>query len=257
MEVLGTTLESPQTARATPNMPAMKHVLLVDDEKRIREVVEYALAKSGYRVTASPRANPCSALLADDPADLIVLDVGLPGIDGLELCRRIRARSTVPILFLSARSDEVDRIVGLELGADDYLVKPFSPRELLARVRAVLRRFDAAEERAHKSIRCARAAYTDKLEIDPERFDVRFDGQRIALTATEFAVLSALYERPGIVLSRQQLLERAYSHGHPRDRAHAGHATCAGFARKFRQCGERSDRDGTRRGLQSRSCLAP
>jgi two-component system OmpR family response regulator len=187
----------------------MKHVLLVDDEKRIREVVEYALAKSGYRVTCLPEGEPVLALLAEDPADLIVLDVGLPGIDGLELCRRIRARSTTPILFLSARADEVDRIVGLELGADDYLVKPFSPRELVARVRAVLRRFDAAEERATKP--AARVLRHGKLEIDPERFDVRFDGQRIALTATEFAVLSALYERPGVVLSRQQLLTRAYA----------------------------------------------
>jgi two-component system OmpR family response regulator len=188
----------------------MKHVLLVDDEKRIREVVEYALAKSGYRVTALAEGEPVLELLAEDPPDLIVLDVTLPGIDGLELCRRIRARGTTPILFLSARSDEVDRIVGLELGADDYLVKPFSPRELVARVRAVLRRFEAAEERsAHKT--ASRVLRHGKLEIDPERFDVRFDGQRIGLTATEFAVLSALYERPGVVLSRGQLLERAYA----------------------------------------------
>jgi len=188
----------------------MKHVLLVDDEKRIREVVEYALAKSGYRVTALSEGEPVLALLAEDPADLIVLDVTLPGIDGLELCRRIRARGTTPILFLSARSDEVDRIVGLELGADDYLVKPFSPRELVARVRAVLRRFEAAEERTQQKP-APRVLRHGKLEIDPERFDVRYGGQRIGLTATEFAVLSALYERPGVVLSRGQLLERAYA----------------------------------------------
>ncbi len=191
-------------------MPATKHILLVDDEKRIREVVEYALAKSGYRVTALAEGEPVLGLLASDPPDLIVLDITLPGIDGLELCRRIRAQSTTPVLFLSARSDEVDRIVGLELGGDDYLVKPFSPRELVARVRAVLRRFEAAEERS-RGKPATRVLHSGKLEIDPERFEVRFSGQRISLTATEFAVLSALYERPGIVLSRAQLLERAYA----------------------------------------------
>jgi two-component system, OmpR family, response regulator len=191
-------------------MSANKHILLVDDEKRIREVVEYALVKAGYRVTALGEGEPVLALLDTDPPDVIVLDIGLPGIDGLELCRRVRARSSVPILFLSARSDEVDRIVGLELGGDDYLVKPFSPRELVARARAVLRRFDAAEERLTKPQPAPRVLSSGKLEIDPERFEVRFRGQRIALTATEFAVLSALYERPGVVLSRAQLLARAY-----------------------------------------------
>ena len=201
-------------------MPATKHILLVDDEKRIREVVEYALAKDGYRVTALAEGEPVLGLLAADPPDLIVLDITLPGIDGLELCRRIRAQSSVPVLFLSARADEVDRIVGLELGGDDYLTKPFSPRELTARVRAVLRRFEAAEdlravragqERSSKSKTPPRVLCSGKLEIDPERFEVRFGGERISLTATEFAVLVALYERPGIVLSRAQLLERAYA----------------------------------------------
>src|SRR5688572_19742904 len=192
-------------------MPQSKHVLLVDDEKRIREVVEYALVESGFRVTALPEGEPVLDLLASDAPDLIVLDITLPGMDGLELCRRIRARGSTPILFLSARSDEVDRIVGLELGADDYLVKPFSPRELVARVRAVLRRFEAAEERSSAGKPAPRVLCLGKLEIDPERFDVRFDGNRITLTATEFAVLCALYERPGVVLSRGQLMQRAYT----------------------------------------------
>ena len=192
-------------------MPATKHILLVDDEKRIREVVEYALVKSGYRVTALAEGEPVLGLLATDAPDLIVLDITLPGIDGLELCRRIRATSAIPVLFLSARADEVDRIVGLELGGDDYLVKPFSPRELTARVRAVLRRFEAAEDLRAKGKPSPRVLISGKLEIDPERFEVRFAGQRISLTATEFAVLCALYERPGIVLSRAQLLERAYA----------------------------------------------
>jgi two-component system, OmpR family, response regulator len=192
-------------------MHQAKHILLVDDEKRIREVVEYALVKAGYLVTALAEGEPALELLGAEPVDLVVLDVGLPGIDGLEVCRRIRQHGSTPVLFLSARSDEVDRIVGLELGGDDYLVKPFSPRELVARVRAVLRRFDAASERKTPSKQPSRVLCSGKLEIDPERFDVRWDGNRIQLTATEFAVLSALYERPGVVLSRGQLLERAYS----------------------------------------------
>lgn len=193
-------------------MPLRNHILLVDDEKRIREVVEYALVKAGYRVTALAEAEPALGVLQSDAPDLVVLDITLPGMDGLELCRRIRALGATPVLFLSARADEVDRIVGLELGGDDYLVKPFSPRELVARVKAVLRRFEAAAEQRSASAKPApRRLGSGKLEIDPERFDVRWDGQSIPLTATEFAVLSALYERPGIVLSRAQLLERAYA----------------------------------------------
>ena len=191
-------------------MHQTKHLLLVDDEKRIREVVEYALVKAGYRVTALCEAEPVLELLASDPADPVVLDVGLPGMDGLELCKRIRAQGSTPVLFLSARADEVDRIVGLELGGDDYLVKPFSPRELVARVRAVLRRFEAAEAQRVERKPSPRVLCSGKLMIDLERFDVRWDDSPIALTATEFAVLSALYERPGIVLSRAQLSERAY-----------------------------------------------
>jgi len=193
-------------------MPLRNHILLVDDEKRIREVVEYALVKAGYRVTALAEAEPALGVLQQDPVDLVVLDITLPGMDGLELCRRIRAQGTTPVLFLSARADEIDRIVGLELGGDDYLVKPFSPRELLARVKAVLRRFEAAAEQHSATLKPSpRRLGSGKLEIDPERFDVRWDGQSIQLTATEFAVLSALYERPGVVLSRAQLLERAYA----------------------------------------------
>jgi two-component system, OmpR family, response regulator len=154
-------------------MPTTKHILLVDDEKRIREVVEYALVKSGYRVTALAEGEPVLGLLGSDAPDLIVLDITLPGIDGLELCRRIRAQSAIPVLFLSARADEVDRIVGLELGGDDYLVKPFSPRELTARVRAVLRRFEAAEDLRTKGKPLPRVLTSGKLEIDPDSRSIR------------------------------------------------------------------------------------
>lgn len=182
-----------------------KHILLVDDESRIQDVVEYALAKEGYQVTCLSTGQAALARLEHELFDLIVLDVMLPDIDGLEICRTIRKTSKVAILFLSARSDEVDKIVGLELGGDDYLVKPFSPRELVARVRAILRRFDNGNDSEPPKKRVYGA-----LELDPERHEARYLGRSVTLTATEFALLLALYERPGVVLSRGQLLDKAY-----------------------------------------------
>src|SRR5262245_15970353 len=123
-----------------------RHVLVVDDEPRIREVVEYALRKEGFAVTSVADGRAALAAIDTGSVDLVVLDVMLPELDGLEVCRRVRARATVPILFLSARGEEIDRIVGLELGGDDYLPKPFSPRELVARVRAVFRRVRSCAE---------------------------------------------------------------------------------------------------------------
>jgi len=186
-----------------------KHVLIVDDEKRIREVVEYALQKDGYRVSSAADGLSALAAVERDAPDLVVLDVMLPGLDGLSVCRKIRSQRQTPILFLSARADEVDRIVGLELGGDDYLVKPFSPRELVARVRAVLRRFEAPSAELKDSP--SRVMCHGKLTLDLERHEATFSGQRVQLTATEFQVLAALIERPGIVLSRAQLLQRAYA----------------------------------------------
>jgi two-component system OmpR family response regulator len=191
-------------------MQLAKHVLIVDDEKRIREVVEYALQKDGFRVTSAADGLSALSAVERDPPDLVVLDVMLPGLDGLSVCRKIRAQRQTPVLFLSARADEVDRIVGLELGGDDYLVKPFSPRELVARVRAVLRRFDAAPG-AEGRVSESRALSHGELTLDLERHEATFGGQRVQLTATEFQVLAALIERPGIVLSRGQLLQRAYA----------------------------------------------
>jgi two-component system OmpR family response regulator len=184
-----------------------KHVLVVDDEKRIREVVEYALAKAGFRVTTAADGEQGLAAFEADAPDVVVLDVMLPGSDGLEVCRRIRAKGPTPIVFLSARNDEVDRIVGLEIGGDDYLTKPFSPRELVARVRAVLRRFDSATAVPAVERRTLRHG---ELVIDVERHEVSHAGRRVALTATEFALLAALVERPGVVFTRTQLMRRAY-----------------------------------------------
>jgi two-component system OmpR family response regulator len=185
----------------------MKHVLVVDDEKRIREVVEYALAKAGYRVTTAPDGEQALAAIEAEPPDAVVLDVMLPGSDGLEVCRRIRAKRATPIVFLSARDDEVDRIVGLEIGGDDYLTKPFSPRELVARVRAVLRRFEGASALPEPS---RRTLTHGELVVDRERHEVSHAGRRVVLTVTEFALLSALLERPGVVFTRAQLMQSAY-----------------------------------------------
>lgn len=193
---------------------AAKHVLLVDDEPHIRDVVTYALEKAGYRVTTLHDGQRAAGLAESLGVDLVVLDIMLPDVDGLEICRRIRANNPVPILFLSARSDEVDRIVGLEVGGDDYLTKPFSPRELVARVKAILRRFDRAPQAgaAPKVLNCG------ALSLDPERYEARYAGQIVALTATEFSLLASLIERPGIVLSRAQLIERTYDDVHISER---------------------------------------
>lgn len=186
-----------------------RHILVVDDEVRIREVVQYALEREGFRVSGvGDGLEALDALRHASDYDLVVLDVMLPGMDGLELCRRVRATSKVPILFLSARSDEIDRVLGLELGGDDYLTKPFSPRELVARVKAVLRRAGDAPgdvEPRHK-------IHHGKISIDPERHEVHWGTEPVSLTPTEFGLLSALLERPGIVLSRGQLMQRAYSY---------------------------------------------
>jgi two-component system, OmpR family, response regulator len=194
-----------------------RHVLVVDDEKRIREVVDYALKKDGFRVSEAADAEQALLLLEREMPDLVVLDVTLPGIDGLELCRQIRTRSAVPVLFLSARGDEVDRIVGLELGGDDYLSKPFSPRELVARVRAVLRRTHS-DAQSPAEPEPAKVYRHGRLELDPERHRARFDSREVTLTATEFALLVALLERPGVVLSRTQLMQHAYSGEHVTER---------------------------------------
>lgn len=185
-----------------------KHILVVDDEARIREVLLYALQKEGYTVTAVADGRAAIEAAETGKVDLIVLDVMLPELDGLEVCRRLRAASRTPILFLSARADEVDRIVGLELGGDDYLTKPFSPRELVARVRALLRRAEAPPP-APAGARAAVLRH-GPIEVDTDRHEARYMGQPVSLTATELGVLGALLERPGVVLSRGQLMQRAY-----------------------------------------------
>lgn len=183
-------------------MSELLRILVVDDEAHIRDVVQYALEREGFAVETA--VNGEEALVAMRAGfDLVVLDILMPELDGLTLCRRVRESSAVPIIFLSSRAEELDRVMGLELGGDDYLVKPFSPRELVARVRTVLRR--AAAPRAAASILSFGA-----LVLDVSRHQASVRGVPVALTTTEFAILQALLSESGRVMTRADLVERVY-----------------------------------------------
>jgi DNA-binding response OmpR family regulator len=184
-------------------MPDPATILLVDDEESVQKLLTYPLERDGYRVVQARDGNEALARFDAEPVDLVVLDVMLPRLDGLEVCRRLRARSAVPIVMLTARDDELDKVVGLELGADDYITKPFSIREFRSRVRALLRR--AAAPRHQPS--ADEVIEVNGLAIDPARRAVELDGEGIQLTYVEFELLRALASRPGRVFSRQALLE--------------------------------------------------
>jgi len=183
-------------------------VLVVDDEPKILQVVRDYLADAGFTVTTAGDGAAALAQARAVPPDLVVLDLGLPGIDGLDVARELQRRGPVPIIMLTARSDEVDRILGLELGADDYLVKPFSPRELVARVRAVLRR----AERARAGIdgiggEGGGPVTVGDVTVDPDRRRVTVGERVVDLTATEFELVEHLARQPGRVFTRSQLLD--------------------------------------------------
>jgi|SRR5215203_215137 len=183
----------------------MTTVLVVDDEPTIREIVVKYLSRDGYRTLEAADGNRARELIEAERPDLVVLDLMLPGTDGLELCRRIRADSHLPVIMLTARGEESDRIVGLELGADDYVTKPFSPRELTARVRTVLRR---AEPLATEDQRLA----FDGLEIDSATRVVTKSGKPLRLTAREFELLWFLASHPQRVFSRDNLMRRVWGY---------------------------------------------
>jgi DNA-binding response OmpR family regulator len=177
--------------------------VVVEDDPNIADLVDLYLRREGYRVLRAMDGDAGLEIIRRERPRVVILDVGLPGAkDGYDVCRSIRAESTVPVLFLTARDDEIDRVLGLELGADDYLTKPFSPRELVARVRAVLRRTDTPRQSQPLSI--------GELEIDPGRREVRLNGELTELTTREFDLLWHLAENQGRVLSRQQLLNGAW-----------------------------------------------
>ena len=186
-------------------IPAMdERVLLVEDDASIREGAKLGLEQAGFRITTAPDGREGLLHFRRSPFDLVVLDVMLPNLDGYEVCRQIRAESRVPIIMLSAKSDTVDVVVGLELGADDYVTKPFEMAELVARARAAVRRSSAEPEEP--------VIARGELEIDPAAFVARRGGEELSLTATEFKLLLELARRPGQVFTRELLLQRVWGY---------------------------------------------
>jgi DNA-binding response OmpR family regulator len=184
-------------------------ILVVDDERKIVDLVRLYLEREGYRVLAAYDGKAALALARQERPALIVLDWMLPGLSGVDVCRTLRQESTAPIVMLTARAEEADKLIGLELGADDYVTKPFSPRELVARVRAVLRRSESAAGSDADVDREAAVVTVGEVTADLPRHQVRVAGRAVELTPTEFALLATLIRSPGRVYSRLQLLDQA------------------------------------------------
>jgi two-component system catabolic regulation response regulator CreB len=175
-----------------------RRVLIVEDEPSIMDAIQYALETDGFETVCFSSGLPVLAFLSGESADLIVLDIGLPDINGLELCKEIRKTHPIPIIFLTARTDEIDRVVGLEIGADDYITKPFSPRELTARVKAVLRRTPPS---------LSQPSSGQALEINESKRQISYFGKVLDLSRYEYEILKTFIRRPGHVYSRDQLME--------------------------------------------------
>ena len=182
-------------------------ILLVEDEPSVGELVRGYLQRDGYRVIWVRSGEDGLVELDRHPIRLVILDIGLPGMDGFDVCRAMRLRSQVPILMLTARDEEPDRVVGLEVGADDYLTKPFSPRELVARMKAIFRRTEPQERRDHLSL--------GDVVLDRESHDVTVDGRLVELTAKEFDLLAFFMANAGVVVSRDLLLDRVWGQEYP------------------------------------------
>ena len=192
------------------DMYAMGHkILIVDDDPHIRQVLSFALGKAGMETAEAEDGEAALSAIGARRPDLVVLDINMPRMDGLEVCRRLRAAGDLPILFLSSRDDEVDRVVGLELGGDDYGVKPFSPREVVARVSAILKRGGRALESAGPQKRVSHG----KLRLDPEGWEAEWSGTAVPVTATEFQLLMLLASMPSRVFSRDTIIDRLHGPG--------------------------------------------
>jgi DNA-binding response OmpR family regulator len=193
-------------------MPELPTILLVDDEDAIQKLLSFPLQRDGYRVVEARDGEAALARFAEEKIDLVVLDLALPKLDGLEVCRRLRAKSSVPIIMLTARDEEVDKIIGLEIGADDYITKPFSIREFRSRVRALLRRASASlvTDAGEKIV-------AGPLRLDRGRRRIEVNGRSPELTYVEFELVRVLAEKPGRVFSRQALLEAVWGGSEYRD----------------------------------------
>jgi two-component system OmpR family response regulator len=183
----------------------MPKILVVDDDPHIRDLIRFALRKEGFEVAEAKDGLAALDMHRRQAPDLVILDILMPELDGTEVCRRLRKEAATPIIFLSSRDEELDRIIGLELGGDDYVTKPFSPRELVARVKAVLRR-----RPADLPIEAPRHIRTGALSLDLDAFTAQWDGKPLTLTVTEFGILRALATHPGRVLTRDNLMDAAY-----------------------------------------------
>jgi len=225
--ILGDDAHTLRTVALLDNQPATSNpsgqplVLVVDDEPSLRDAIAYSLKREGWRVELASDGLEALRLNGVLQPDLIVLDVMLPGLDGIQVCRAIRAKSDVPVLFLSAKGEDVDRILGLEIGGDDYLTKPFVMRELVARVRANLRRSQwapaARPEPLMPAVPASEARRIGPLEIDPTAHTLRVDGALVALKPKEFDLLLYLMERPNVTLSREALLRHVWKYEHSVD----------------------------------------
>ena len=185
----------------------MPQVLVVDDDPHIRQLLVFALEKAGLTAREAEDGEAALAAVETMAPDLVVLDINMPKMDGLEVCRRLRAKGDLPILFLSSRDDEIDRILGIELGADDYVVKPFSPREVVARVQAILRRARAPAAPRPAAVRHGR------LALDPESWVAAWDETEVGLTVTEFGILRILMGAPARVFSRDMIIDHLHGPG--------------------------------------------
>ena len=185
-----------------------KNILVVDDDPHIREVIQFALEKANMQVTLANDGVQALDKFDDLQTDLIVLDINMPEMDGLEFCREIRKFSDVPILFLSSRDEEIDRILGLEIGGDDYVTKPFSPRELIARINAILKRTKVSN--VSQQMDSSQKFSHGLLTLDIEQHAVCWDSQEVTLTATEFSMLLLLMKQPRRVFSREVIMQTAY-----------------------------------------------
>lgn len=231
----------------------MPHILLVEDEAAIADTLVYALETEHFEVTHVTTASDALRLPIDD-YQLAILDVGLPDISGFDLCAQIRRSSTLPVLFLTARDSEIDRVLGLELGGDDYVTKPFSPREVVARIRAILRRSEAStgNNKTHAPDHKGNTQQGQQhgpLEHNPEAMTISCQGRRMNLTAHEYKLLAALMSQPGRIFTRDQLLMKAWEDpGSAMDRTVDAHIKS--LRAKIRECNpDGTDPIETRRGL--------
>ena len=185
----------------------MPNILIADDDAHIVDVISFALEKAGFSFSIARNGDQALQMFNPKEFDMIVLDVGMPEMDGLQVCREIRKTSEVPILFLSARDEEIDRILGLEIGGDDYVTKPFSPRELVARIGAILKRANGSNESSEQE---AGVLQKGNLELDPDHRSSHFNGAAVNMTAIEFNILHTLLARPRMAFTREQLLNSAW-----------------------------------------------